>query len=229
MNKIKLLLVDDHVIVRHGIKMLLDQESNIDVLDEASDGEEALEKYKLLQPDVVVMDIRMPKMNGIEATEHLIKQDPQAKVLILSMHEDEEYILEAVRKGALGYVLKDAGNEEFLKAINTVYAGSKYFSGAVSEVLVNQFLRQQGSPAPQKAKGTEETEEVDFALTKRETEILRYVVDGMSSKDIALKLSKSIRTIEAHRFNIMKKLEVKSALELVKKVNAHASLKKLVD
>ncbi|MEH0153572.1 response regulator transcription factor [Limibacter armeniacum] len=225
MEKINVLLVDDHVIVRNGIKMLLGQETDIKVVDEASDGQESIEKYKQLSPDVVVMDIRMPRMNGIEATAELLKVDPAVKILILSMHDDEEYILDAIHKGAMGYVLKDAGNDEFLRAIHTVDKGEKYFSGAVSNVLVNQYLSQQGmtmgagSVPVSKAK-----DEKVYDLTKREKEILRFVMEGLSSKEIAEKIGKSVRTVETHRFNIMKKLEVKSAVELVKKVNENTSL-----
>ncbi|PWJ42878.1 response regulator transcription factor [Sediminitomix flava] len=228
MNKINILLTDDHVIVRNGIKMLLENEKDIEVIDEASNGLESIAKYKELKPDIIVMDIQMPQMNGIEATTELKRLNPDVKILILSMHDDEEYILDAVNKGAMGYVLKDAGNEEFLRAIHTINNGGKYFSGAVSNVLVNKYLSQQGEDFLSKKVVKPSTPQKHIDLTKREKEILSYVVDGLSSKDIAQEIGKSVRTVEAHRFNIMKKLEVKSAVELVRKVSEEPELYNLL-
>lgn len=233
-GNINVVLADDHVVIRKGIKVLLENDSSIKVVSEASNGEEAIQKYIQYKPDVLVMDIRMPVMTGLQATGALKQQFPDAKVLILSMHDDEEYILEALERGAVGYILKDANSDEFLKAIRFVHEGGRYFSGEISNVLVKQYFKIK-SDAPVKNEVTGEQPSIEvpvqtkvYDITKREKEILRYVVDGLSSKDIAAKLGKSVRTIEAHRFNIMKKLEVKSALELVKKVNAEPSLKDLL-
>src|SRR5690554_1355093 len=218
-ENIRVVLADDHVVVRSGIKTLLEHEGSIQVIGEASDGQEALEVVKNLQPDLLIIDIRMPIMNGIEATKQLQQYSKSTKALILSMHDDEDYILQSIESGASGYLLKDTSKEEFLKAINTVYEGGKYFSGDVSKALVNSYLNIKDKK-PQKP--TSITSQYD--LTKREKEILALIADGLGNKDIAEKLGKSIRTIETHRFNIMKKLKVNNVVELLKKVEEESLL-----
>lgn len=224
MNQISVVLTDDHVIVRNGIKLLLENSEEINVIGEGANGEEALNLCKQLKPDVLVIDIRMPVMNGITATSKIKSFSPTTKVLILSMHDDAEYILDAVEKGASGYLLKDSNSDEFLKAIKTVNEGEKYFSGDISKVLVDGYLNMKQNTSP-KVDQPIIDEEIKIDLTKREKEILKYVIHGKSSKDIASILNKSVRTIETHRFNIMKKMEVKSAVELIAKVNEITSLK----
>jgi DNA-binding NarL/FixJ family response regulator len=209
MNPIRIILADDHAIVRDGIKALLETENDIQVVGEASNGIEALKLAKELAPDIVVMDIRMPEMNGIEATQLLPRQDPQVKSLILSMHDMEEYVLRSIDSGAYGYLLKDTTKEEFIKALHTIYKGDKYFSSSISNVLVNSYINKKSGPAD--ASG-----ESQFELTRRELQILRYVVGGLSNKEIAEKLEKSVRTVETHRFNIMKKLNAKNIAELIR-------------
>ena len=221
MEEIKVVLADDHVVVRNGIKMLLENEGEIKVIGEASDGYEALEAVKNLQPDVLVIDIRMPNMNGLEATSKLKSVSDRTKALILSMHNDEDYILQSVESGASGYLLKDTSKDEFLKAIRSVYHGGKYFSGDISNVLVNSYLTVKNPKS-----GANKDQGNDYELTKREKEILKLIYEGVGNKEIAEQLNKSIRTIETHRFNIMKKLKVGNVVELFKKVEEDAGLKK---
>lgn len=225
MSQISVVLTDDHVVVRNGIKLLLENSHEINVIGEGANGQEALDLCRELQPDVLVIDIRMPVMNGIIATSKIKEYSSKTKVLILSMHDDAEYILDAAEKGASGYLLKDSNSDEFLKAIKTVSEGKKYFSGDISKVLVEGYLNMKHQNNDSVPETTNNGPEPIIDLTKREKEILKYVVHGKSSKDIASILNKSVRTVETHRFNIMKKMEVKSAVELIAKVNEIASLK----
>ncbi|WP_339812278.1 response regulator transcription factor [uncultured Imperialibacter sp.] len=221
MPAIRVVLADDHEIVRNGIKILLESEGDLEVVGEASDGQEALDECKSKQPDILIVDINMPKMNGIETIRQLKSYSPTTKALVLSMHEDEEYILQSVEMGATGYLLKGSNKQEFLKAIHTVQKGEKYFTGDISNILVQHYLNLRNktttSPTPQ--------ETGDNALTKREKEILSLIYKGESNKDIAEKLDKSVRTIETHRFNIMKKLDANNLAELLRKIDGDTSLK----
>ncbi len=207
---IKVLLVDDHGIVRDGIKATLNSEKNIKIVGEASNGLEAIEQVKKLAPNVVVMDISMPEMNGIEATSIISDRFPNSKTLILSMHDNEDYILKSIESGASGYILKDTGKEEFIKAITTIYKGDKYFSTPVSSIIAEGYLQKI------KKGSTPDDDSDNFGLTKREKGILKMIINGNSNREIADSFAISIRTIETHRFNIMKKLKVKNAAELVK-------------
>ena len=222
MDTIKVLLADDHVIVRNGIKILLESDGDVEVIGEASNGVEALEMAKNLQPDILISDIKMPIMNGIEATSKLHEVAPSAKALILSMHDDEEYIIKSVESGASGYLLKDTTKEEFSKAIRAILDGQKYFSGDISNILVNNYLniRDTGPIASR----TSATKDDPYHITKRERQILQLVYDGHSNKSIAEELGKSVRTVETHRFNIMKKLEVSNITELLRKIDGEPHL-----
>ena len=211
MNKINIVLADDHVLVRNSIKAMLESESDINVVGEAGDGHEALESAKNLRPDILVLDIRMPQMSGLEAAAKLKSYSPGTKAVILSMHDSEEYVLQALDAGAHGYLLKDTDKKEFIRALKQIHDGSKYFSGGVSHVLANRIQHSrpyQASPV---------TKEDPYHLTKREKEILRMVIDGKHNKDIADSLGKSVRTVETHRFNIMKKMDVNNAVDMVNK------------
>jgi len=219
MEGIKVVLADDHVVVRNGIKMLLESAGEIQVIGEASNGQEALEVVNQLQPDVLIIDIRMPIMNGLEATSKLGSYSDKTKALILSMHNDEEYVLQAMDSGASGYLLKDTSKEEFIKAIHSVNQGGKYFSGDISNILVNSYLNVKSN---KQRKSSDNVKQYD--LTKREKEILNLIVQGINNKDIADQLGKSVRTIETHRFNIMKKLNVNNVVELIKKVEEESIL-----
>lgn len=203
-------LADDHVIVRNGIKALLESEQDIRVVGEASDGRQALEVVRKLRPDLVVMDIRMPVMNGIEATRQLVGSSSSTKSLILSMHDNQEYVLQSIECGAAGYLLKDTEKEEFIKALKEIAAGGRYFSSPVAGILADNYLNsvQRIRQAAERKKGLVE-------LSRKEQQILEHVALGLSNKDIAEKLDKSVRTVETQRFKLMKKLGVKNAVELV--------------
>jgi two-component system, NarL family, response regulator DegU len=209
MKTITVALADDHQIVRDGIKSLLENETDIEVVGEASNGIEAIELVNKLHPDVLVIDIRMPEMNGIEATKRLNDAGTSTRCMILSMHDDEEYVFRSIDSGAQGYLLKDTGKEEFLKAIRTIAKGEKYFSSPISNILVNNYLSNKNQSQHQTMA------ELPFQLTKREWEILGLIVEGQGNKEIAGKFGKSIRTIETHRFKIMKKLNVRNVVELI--------------
>jgi two-component system, NarL family, response regulator DegU len=210
MEKISIVLADDHVLVRKGIKAMLESEEALHVVGEAGNGKEALEVARALHPDILVLDIRMPEMTGIEAAAKLSEFSPATKALILSMHDSEEYVMQSLDAGAYGYLLKDTDKSEFIKALKQIHAGNKYFSGAVSNVLANRLLG---------AKSTEKNVKADdqYHLTKREREILRMVINGTPNKEIADSLDKSVRTIETHRFNIMKKMNVNNAVDMINK------------
>lgn len=206
---INVVLADDHVLVRKGIRAMLETEKDIAVVGEAGDGSEALEIAKQLRPDLLILDVRMPTMTGLEAAAKLRQYAPNTKAVILSMHDSEEYVLQSLEAGAHGYLLKDTDRDEFVKALKQIYLGSKYFSGGVSNVLANRLLN---------AKPTNRPAVNDaYNLSKREREILRMVIDGKQNKQIADSLDKSVRTIETHRFNIMKKLGVNNAVDMVNK------------
>ena len=211
MEKINIVLADDHVLVRNGIKAMLESEKELHVVGEASNGMEALAVSRDLHPDILVLDIRMPGMTGLEAAALLHEVSPTTKAVILSMHDSEEYVLQALDSGAYGYLLKDTDKVEFVKALKQIHAGNKYFSGAVSNVLANRLLNTKSY--------TRNTTAVEdpYHLTKREREILRMVIEGKPNKHIADSSGKSVRTIETHRFNIMKKLGVNNAVDMVNK------------
>lgn len=211
MSTINIVLADDHVLVRKGIKSMLEADTEIKVIGEAGSGKDALKVAKELKPDILVLDIRMPEMTGLEAASHLAEYAPETRAVILSMHDSEEYVVQALQAGAYGYLLKDTDKEEFIKALKQVHGGHKYFSGAVSHVLANQLLNVRPHIAARPS-----ADDV-YHLTRREKEILRMVIDGKHNKEIADSLGKSLRTIETHRFNIMKKLGVNNAVDMVNK------------
>ena len=208
---INVVLADDHILVRDGIKSLLEDQEGVHVLDEASDGKEALKVVEACKPDVLIVDIRMPEMNGIEVVAALTKSGNAVKTLVLSMHDSEEYVLNAINAGADGYLLKGSSKEEFMKALHMIASGGKYFTGDISSIIVNSMINK----GRQQVKELEKPE-VAFNLTKREKQILALVLDGKSNKEIAEDLNVSKRTAEVHRFNLMKKLDVKNLIELTK-------------
>lgn len=207
---IRIVLADDHVIVRNGIKALLEPEEDIEVTGEASDGKEALEVVRKLSPDVVLMDISMPFMNGIEAVAQLQRVSSPTKALMLSMYDNEAYVLQSIECGASGYLLKDSEKEELIRAIREVAQGKKYFSSPVANILADNYLNNKV-----KVKAPEPKIFQHYDLTKKEIQILKLVAGGLSNRDIAGKLGKSVRTVETQRFNLMKKLEIKNVVELV--------------
>ncbi|QKJ63252.1 response regulator transcription factor [Flavobacterium sp. M31R6] len=217
-NTIRVILADDHVFVRDGIKSLLENEANITVVGEATDGLEALALIDSVQPDLLILDIRMPNMTGIEVVEQLRSKNNLVKIVMLSMHESEEYVLKSIKAGADGYLLKGSSKEEFLKALHTVANGGKYFSGDISSILIGQLTNPVLTAEPKQSLGE------DQLITKREKEILKLLLTGKGNKEIAEALDISKRTAEVHRFNLMKKLKVKNLMELSNKAAEYSLL-----
>jgi DNA-binding NarL/FixJ family response regulator len=201
----KVLLVDDHALVRAGFRALLAALPNVEVVAEAADGREALRLAKLHRPDIVVMDIAMSEMNGLEATERIVKEMPRVRVLVLSMHANEEYVVQALRKGAAGYILKEADTAELDIAIRAVMRGETYLSPGVSRQVVDDYVRRLGP-------GVTSLEQ----LTPRQREILQLIAEGHSTKEIAQKLDVSIKTIETHRTQLMDRLDIHDVAGLVR-------------
>jgi len=217
---INAVLADDHEIVRKGIKILLEDDGNIQVVAEAADGNEALQRIEETDPDLLITDIRMPIMDGLQTTKAVKNQFPGVKILVLSMHDDEDYIMKSVEFGADGYLLKDTSKPEFVKAIDVVMSGQKYFSGDISNILVNSYLN-----AKTRRNSQVTNDATVKMLTKRESQILSKIYIGESNADIAAGLGKSVRTVETHRFNIMKKLGVKNVAELLRTVDSNPNIK----
>ena len=217
-NIIRVVLADDHVFVRDGIKSLLENEANIEVAGEAIDGADALEVVAETKPDLLIVDIRMPNLTGIEVVEKLRSENNNVKIIMLSMHESEEYVLKSIKAGADGYLLKGSSKEEFLKALHTVAAGGKYFSGDISSILISQLTNSSTSLEPKQSLSEE------MMITKREKEILTLLLSGKGNKEIAEALDISKRTAEVHRFNLMKKLKVKNLMELSNKATEYSLL-----
>ena len=217
MNQIKIVLADDHSLVRDGIKVLLESESDIEVIGEAANGKEAISLVNEKKPDILIIDIRMPEMNGIEAVEILNNQNVATKCIILSMHDSEEYILQSLDAGAKGYLLKDTGKKEFIKAIQTVFEGEKYYTGDISNVLINNLLNTSNVKITEKNSVKKTATTNPFDLTNKELQVLELVLSGLTNKQISEKLQNSKRTIETHRFNLMRKMDVKNLIDLSKK------------
>ena len=215
MEKIRILLADDHTILRGGVRALLEAETGLSVIGEAEDGRAAVSIACKLKPDVVIMDIAMPLLNGLEATRQIKIQCPDAKVLVLSMHDNEEYIRQTLEAGAMGYILKDAAPRELIGAIKSVYRGEAVLSPAVTRLVIEDYLRW-GGTRPQ-----EETN----SLSPREREVLQLIAEGYTSKQIAEILSISIKTVQAHRNNLMQKLDLHDRGELIK----YAIQKKIIE
>lgn len=207
MQKISVLIVDDHAILRDGLKIAINTDENLMVAGEASEGKEAIELIDELDPTVVVMDVNMPGMNGIETVKEIRKKNKSIKILMLTMHEDEDYIFDAISSGVDGYIFKMSDMELFIEAVKTVAAGQNYYAPKVSETLIDNYKNKQHK----KHKKGEQT-----PLTKREKEILRMIADGETTNNIAEKLFISFFTVSKHRKNIMKKLKVKNTAELVR-------------
>jgi two-component system nitrate/nitrite response regulator NarL len=204
-NKIKLLLVDDHPIVLDGIKSHLCAQPDFEVVGDAANGQDALRKAKLTLPDVILMDISMPHMNGLDAMASLRKQVPNAKILVLTMHDSREYIAQVVRSGARGYLLKDSAPAELVGAIKAVHGGEVYFSPSVSKVLVEEMADGRKPSGPEQQ-----------PLTDREREVLSLIAEGLLNKQIADRLGIGVRTIETHRERIMRKLDIHTVAGLTK-------------
>jgi two-component system, NarL family, response regulator NreC len=196
------LLADDHAVVRKGFQFILSAQPDFEIVGEASNGKEAVELALSLQPDVVVMDVSMPELSGIEATRRIGEACPKARVLALSMHRDSAYVREILRAGARGYILKDANESDLLGAVRAVSKGDGYLSPAVSDAVLNDYRKHVTDP-------------VDL-LTGREREVLQHIAEGKTNKEIAVLLGLSVYTVEAHRGRVMEKLNLHSTGELVR-------------
>ena len=203
-NPIKVLVVDDHPVVRRGISACLSRHQQMQVVGEAANGREALRLARELQPDITLMDIDMPQMNGLAATAALHRELPKIKVLILSMHSNTEYVLRVIQSGARGFVLKEATTDELIRAIETVISGEAYFSSDVARVALNKYV--QGSGMSGDA----------MPLTDREREVLVLIAEGLSNKEIACQLGVGVRTVETHRERTMRKLNIHSVAGLTR-------------
>ena len=206
MRKIRILLADDHQLMRSGLRLLIEQQPGLTVVGEAGDGREVVSVAKSPKPDVIVMDIGMPNLNGIEATHQITQIHPEIAVVILSMHSDEGYVLRVLKAGAKGYLLKDSAEADLIKAVHAVAGGKSFFSPAVSKVLLDDYVR--------KLKRTGIEDAYDL-LTPREREILQLIAEGKSNKDVANLLNLSVYTVETHRSNIMEKLHLRGLPELI--------------
>lgn len=218
MKKIKILIADDHSVVRSGLRMLFQRTPEFSIVGEAADGEEVVRLVSEQKPDVAIVDISMPKLNGIEATKIIKEQNPGVKVLILTVHENEGYIYQMMRAGASGYVLKNAEKKEIFDAIHTLVAGGQFFSSpSVSKVLIDGFVKrakeQEHEPFSPQLGGASNNRP---QLTNRETEILGYIAQSLTSREIADKLDLSVRTVNTHRANLMQKLNIHDTAGLVR-------------
>jgi two-component system response regulator NreC len=202
----RVLLADDHGIVRRGMKALLELEPGLEIVGEAADGAECLRLCEALEPDLAIVDIAMPRLNGVEVTARAMKQDPELKVIILSMYADESYVVRALGAGARAYLLKDATEDDLLPAVRAVAAGRSFFSPAVSRVLLEDYVRQL------KQRGLEDSYHL---LTDREKEVLQLLAEGRSNKEVATVLELGVSTVETHRANLMQKLGLRNTAEIV--------------
>jgi two-component system, NarL family, response regulator NreC len=206
MRKVRILLADDHTVVRQGLRSALEHQPAFEVVGEAADGSQAMSLAASLTPDVVVMDIAMPNLNGVEATRQMVSKQPSISVVILSMYSDETYVMRALKAGARAYLLKDSAFTDLIHAIESVSQGKSYFSPKISRILAEDYVR------ALKQKGSVDTYEL---LTPREREILQLLAEGKSNKEVATKLNISLYTVETHRGRILQKLNLHSAAELV--------------
>jgi len=200
------LLADDHAVVRKGLRFVLSQQSDIRIVGEASDGREAVDLASKLRPDVVILDIAMPNLNGIEAAEQIIAGNPRTEIVILSMHSDESYLMRTLKAGAKGYLLKESADDEIVQGIRAVARGRPFFSPAIAATLLEDYVRHL------KQRGAQDSFEL---LTSREREILQLIAEGKTNKEIASGLNLSIYTVETHRSNLMQKLDLHNTAEIV--------------
>ena len=206
MKKVRILIADDHGIVRTGLRLQLERNESFEVIGEAADGREAVRLAEELEPDIVIMDIAMPNLNGIQAAAHIVKGHPATGVIILSMHSDEAYITRTLAAGAKGYLLKENAEVDLYRAIEVVAQGKPFFSPAIANTLLEDYMRQM------QQRGLQDSYDL---LTDREKEILQLLAEGKSNKDAAVMLNLSTNTVETHRNRIMQKLDLHSAAEIV--------------
>jgi DNA-binding NarL/FixJ family response regulator len=207
-RKIRILIADDHDVVRRGLRALLEASQGFTVVGECADGDAALRLVEKLQPDVVMLDISMPKLNGVETTRILKRRHPDVRVLMLTIHESEEYVYQVVRAGADGYLLKSADKKELWSAVRSVMDGERFFSPGVSNIIVSQFTNRLREERVRSHPGR--------TLTPREHEVLRCIAQGKTSRTIAAELTLSVRTVNTHRANLMQKLDIHEKAGLVR-------------
>lgn len=215
MSALRLLIADDHEIVRHGLRVLLESQPGWVVVDEAAHGREAVEKASKLQPDVVVLDISMPELNGLEATRHILRAIPGAEVLILTVHESDQLVREVLEAGARGYVLKSDAGRDLIAAVQALSQHNPFFTSKVAEVLLAGYL-QSGTPAE-----AQEGNKPRRVLSAREREVVQLLAEGKSNKDVARALHLSVKTVETHRAKIMRKLHLHSIGDLIRYAIRH--------
>jgi two-component system response regulator NreC len=212
-NKTRILICDDHTLFVEGMKAMLRNEPTLEIVGEARDGRQAVDLVKDLKPDLLLMDVSMPDMNGFDATRHVHEFDPAVKVLILTMHDDEELVARCLEAGAAGYIMKDAPASQLLYAIETVKKGERYLSPAVLKKVVDGYVRSATRPRTSYDR-----------LSRREREVLQLLAEGLSVKEVAARLNLSVKTVDAHKSNLMRKIDVHDRTELVK----YAIQKKLI-
>jgi len=208
MTKHKIILVDDHALIRSGVKNLLKQSRDMAVIGEAETGLQAIDMYEELKPDLIVLDISLADMNGMDVSQKILEIDPNANILMLSMYDDEDYVSRCIENGVKGYVVKSESSQELEYAVRTILQGKTYFGRKAQELILNKYKRGL-------VKKKERTD--NLKLTPREIEIIKLIDDGLTSNEMANKLFISPRTVETHRANLMKKFAVKNSIELVKK------------
>jgi DNA-binding NarL/FixJ family response regulator len=211
--KTRILICDDHTLFVEGIKAMLRNESSLEIIGEARDGRQAVELVKELKPDVLLMDVSMPDMNGFDATRRIHEFNPAVKVLMLTMHDEEELVARCLEAGAAGYIIKDAPASQLLYAIETVQKGEKYLSPSVLKKVVDGYVKNTNRPQTSYDR-----------LSAREREVLKLLAEGLSVKEIATHLNLSVKTVDVHKYNLMKKIDVHSSAELIK----YAIQKKLI-
>ncbi len=205
-QNLRIILADDHVVMRSGLRLLLERQPHLHVIAEAADGRQAVELTEAENPDVVIMDIAMPQLNGVEATRQIMAKRPETAVVILSMHSDESYVLRALKAGARAYLLKDSAEADLISAIEAISEGKSYFSPGVRQLLKEDYMHQLAKL------GVEDTYDL---LTTREREVLQLAAEGKSNKEVAVLLNLSPYTVETHRTHILQKLNLHSVPELI--------------
>lgn len=203
---VRIIIADDHTIVRHGLTKLLQQTNDVEVIAQAQNGHATLELARELSPDIIVMDVGMPDLNGIDATQQILRENPKIKILALSMHSGRKFVVAMLKAGASGYLLKDCALEELTTALETILSGKIYLSPAITDIVVDSYVRQ---PA--------ESEQSAFSvLSQREREVLQLMAEGNTTKQIALRLHISPKTVEGHRLRLMSKLDIDNVAQLTK-------------
>jgi len=206
MSAVRILVADDHGVVRKGLRLILERHEGLEVVGEAADGREVVRLAEELSPNVVIMDVGMPKLNGIDATAQITHRNPRVAVIILSMHSDEGYIVRALGAGAKGYLLKESAEEDLVQAVRVIARGRPFFSPRITQTLLDDYVRQL------RQKGLQDTYDL---LTQREKEVLQLIAEGKSNKEIATTLDLSVYTVETHRTNLMQKLNLHNTAEIV--------------